>query len=193
MTDRPTRPTGTFEIRTPAQLRALRDPVRASLLRCLDRHGPQPVAELARRLGRTPESLYYHVRALVKRGFVRAEGKRPSGRRHHVVYGLTYRELLIDQTQRSRAFFEALADHYGARLRRVERDMDGSLEADRWLAADEPRRTGLLQVDVRLSDSGLRRFRERAVELLDELMENEDEDGGLLNVTIAFTAVAEAE
>ncbi|MEM1453471.1 MAG: helix-turn-helix domain-containing protein [Planctomycetota bacterium] len=193
MARRPTRPRETLVLRRPAQLRALRDPVRERILRALEQAGPLPVRALAERIGRAPESLYYHVRALVRAGFLRTEGKAPSGRRHHVVYGVTYDDLFIDQSQRSPAFFEALREHYASRLRRKERDIERSLAGDRRLPPDEPRRTGLLQVDVRLTKRGLERFRRRALEFLDELEGDDDADGEAMGVTIAFASLEEPD
>lgn len=180
---------GVLVLRKPAQLRALRDPVRARIMRCLENHGPAPVSEVAEHLRRSPESLYYHVRALVAAGFLEARGKQPSGRRHHTVYGVTYSELRIDPEQRGPGFFRALLDHYLSRLRRTERDVERSLERDRKLKPTQPRRTGLLQLEVRLSEQGLLRFRERAMEWLDELESEEDATAELMGITIAFAGL----
>ena len=60
----------TLVIRRAEQLASLSSPVRSRIVESLSVHGPSSVREIAERLGRLPESLYYHLRPLVEVGIV---------------------------------------------------------------------------------------------------------------------------
>jgi predicted ArsR family transcriptional regulator len=69
---------------SPRVLEALASPVRQDLVVILENSPPLAVAEIARRLGRRPDALYHHLRALHRAGLVvpetaTATGGRPSG------------------------------------------------------------------------------------------------------------------
>lgn len=63
-----------FTIRRPEQIAALASPVRQEILDALAGMPGSSVADLADALGRPPDSLYYHVRALVRVGLIVAGG-----------------------------------------------------------------------------------------------------------------------
>jgi len=65
----------------PEQLSALASPVRQELLDALARLGKASRAELAAATDRPADSLYYHVRALIKVGLVHPAGARTKGGR----------------------------------------------------------------------------------------------------------------
>ena len=60
-----------YVIREPEQIEALVSPFRHHLLRTLSSIGPASVRTLARAVGRSPESLYYHLHALEDAGLRR--------------------------------------------------------------------------------------------------------------------------
>ena len=62
-------------------LGALVSPVRQDVLELLESAAPQSAADLARRLGKRPDTLYHHLRALERAGLVRAEGRPSTGGR----------------------------------------------------------------------------------------------------------------
>jgi DNA-binding transcriptional ArsR family regulator len=82
-------------IAQPAQIAALASPARLELVDSLHTAGPTSIAELARLLGRTPQSLYYHVRQLQRLGLIVAVGQRRAGRRPEAVYDLPARPLQL--------------------------------------------------------------------------------------------------
>ena len=73
---------------TPEQRTAIASTVRMELLEHLHA-GPATVADLAHRMGRTPNSLYHHVRLLVAAGILRQVDVRRSGAREQAVYDVT--------------------------------------------------------------------------------------------------------
>ena len=65
---------------TPAEMRALGHPLRWRILR-VTLNRSMTNKEIAARLGRDPGTTLYHVRVLVKQGFLEAESQRSSGKR----------------------------------------------------------------------------------------------------------------
>ncbi|NIM48343.1 MAG: helix-turn-helix domain-containing protein, partial [Gemmatimonadales bacterium] len=59
------------------------------------------VGEVADRLERKPESLYYHVKALREAGLVRRVGNRPGERRSETLYQAVAPEIVLDQGNRT--------------------------------------------------------------------------------------------
>lgn len=77
-----------FWISRPSQIRALESPTRQEIVDALAVLGPSSIADLAGHLGRAADSLYFHVRRLVKVGIVRELEPRGQGRHQAAVYTL---------------------------------------------------------------------------------------------------------
>ncbi len=88
-------PQEVYTIRKPAQVRALRSPARQEIVDGLASAGPSSAAELARLLGRTPDALYFHLKALQKVGLVVEREPRKNGRHVAAVYDLPGRPLRL--------------------------------------------------------------------------------------------------
>ena len=183
----------TLLIQRTEQLRAMRAPVKRQILFALEDLGAASVAELAERLHRSPESLAYHVRSLVRAGFLVEREKRSIGGRAASVYGLSDQPIQIDQQQRSPRFFEALAELYKASLRWSERALLRGLEQDRKLPKQLDRRCGVMQAQVRLDQRGLRKLRKALIDCALEAQALDEPNGELLElVTIVFCPVSDS-
>jgi len=86
---------GVFEIREDRQYRVLNSPVRQEVVDVMESMGPCTIASVAERLGRRPDTLYFHFRALEASGLVRRIGEEGSGREKAVVYDLPGRALRL--------------------------------------------------------------------------------------------------
>ena len=73
-------------IRRPEQIQVLNSAVAIGIIDVLRQRGAATVAELGPRLGRSPNSLHYHMRKLLKTGFVHEVGSRRSGARTEAIY-----------------------------------------------------------------------------------------------------------
>lgn len=76
-----------------AYLRALASPARLEIVEGLQLGGASNVAELGRRLGRAPDSLYYHLRELEKAGVIERSGVTDTGDQARGRRGVVYRML----------------------------------------------------------------------------------------------------
>ncbi len=78
----------TYIVRRADQRAALTSPLRLEILEHFLVAGPAAVDEIAARIGRAPDSLYYHLRMLVKVGLLRPRGSRKSGKRDTKLYAV---------------------------------------------------------------------------------------------------------
>ncbi|MGD8450540.1 MAG: helix-turn-helix domain-containing protein [Phycisphaerae bacterium] len=116
-------------LRRPAQVAALASPVRTRIVDVLAGEGSASVRELAAALGRPAEALYYHIRVLERHGLLVQHGKRQHKRRHETVYGLPAPRLLLDRSQRSPRYLDAVAKSCATLLRATARDYNAALHA----------------------------------------------------------------
>jgi DNA-binding transcriptional ArsR family regulator len=72
----------------PAALRTLASVTRQEMVDVLTSTGPLSVAELAALLGRRPDALYFHARALQRAGLLAERDNRRTGGRMAAVYGV---------------------------------------------------------------------------------------------------------
>jgi predicted transcriptional regulator len=108
-----------FPIDRPAQIRALASPLRQELLDVLETSGPSSIAQLAERLGRAPDSLYFHIRRLLKIGLVVEVERRQVGRHAFVVYDVVARPMRIDRSKAKARDVQGVVDGF---LRLAARD-----------------------------------------------------------------------
>ena len=158
-------------VRDLRQLRALTSPVRSQLVQALQAVGRASAKELATLLGRLPESLYYHLRELVRVGLVVEVERRPSGRHPEAVYALVARDLSIDAEQRTKAWLEQTARLVRLRLRAVERDFTAGLQRPELERRGSAPQLHARQYRVRLTKSGRRRVKKLVDELTRALQE----------------------
>ena len=92
-----------------AQIKALAAPTRQEILDTLESNGPSTVARLGALLGRAPDSLYHHIRILVKVGLVRRVDPAPETTARGAIYELPGHAMSIAYRLRDRAMAEAIA------------------------------------------------------------------------------------
>lgn len=109
------------------QLAAVRSPVRQELLHHMATIGPCSVAELAAKMDRPADALYYHIKGLMKVGLVLPQGTRKSTRRAEAVYALPQKRIRFDFDPKSESSREALVGAVAASLRLTERDFEHAL------------------------------------------------------------------
>ena len=98
-----------FLISTVDQMEALASPVRHQIHLAMEMLGACTVNELAERMGRVPETLYYHVRRLEQVGILEQVGSRVGSVRDEAIYELKGKRLRVDPSQSSPRFANAMA------------------------------------------------------------------------------------
>jgi predicted transcriptional regulator len=110
------------------QLAAVRSPVRQELLHHMATIGPCSVSELAAKMDRPADALYYHVKALMRVGLLHQQGKRKATRRDEAVYSLPEKRIRFEFDPKSESSRNALIGAVAASLRLTERDFAHALE-----------------------------------------------------------------
>lgn len=108
------------EIRDPAVLAVLYNPIRYRIFRALET--PRSMAELADEVGRPANRLYYHVRLLVGAGLVRQVGTRASGRHTERLFGRVAARMRFTgelEPGSGRGLLGAIADELDTAIERV--------------------------------------------------------------------------
>jgi hypothetical protein len=82
-----------YWIQDAAQIRALESPMRQEIVDAVAAMGPCSILELADHLGRAADSLYFHVKKLVRVKLLLEVEKRKSGRHTWVIYALPSRQV----------------------------------------------------------------------------------------------------
>jgi DNA-binding transcriptional ArsR family regulator len=95
-------------VRSPAALRALASPLRQEIVDVIDGTGSVTIAELAHHLGRAPDSLYFHLRVLLKTGLVVEAERRMVGKSLAAVYDVPQRPMRIDREAASPKAMDAV-------------------------------------------------------------------------------------
>lgn len=84
-----------YDIRPLAQSRALSSPLRQEIVDALESQGASTIAAIAERLGRRPDALYFHFKALERIGLLKRTGTVGSGRSEAAVFDLPGRPLRL--------------------------------------------------------------------------------------------------
>ncbi len=171
-----------------AQMEALTSPVRHQIHLVMEMLGACSVNELAERMGRVPETLYYHVRRLEKVGILERVGSRVVSSREEAIYQLKGKRLRVDPSQSSPRFLKARAKGCGSLLRFAQRAFVRAIErkAKRPLLPKHGLR--IQQATVRLSAANLSKLNERLDSLQDFLADADEPEGRNMYVITLATA-----
>ena len=114
-------------VRDPRQIEVLASAARQEIIDVVKSLGPCPVAEMARQLGRSADSLYYHVRRLESVGLLKRQALRRRGGREGSLYRTPRpRSRLVYETSNA-ANVRAVGRVVTSMLRVAERDFRRAL------------------------------------------------------------------
>jgi predicted transcriptional regulator len=112
--------------------------LRMEIIRHLQTHGPSTVFELARRMGRSADSLYYHMRRLQEVGVLARSGTRTGGRREEGIFALAGEPLTVTVESAGDGAAEAVLESARSVLRDAEQNLAAVLERERLAALGRP-------------------------------------------------------
>jgi DNA-binding transcriptional ArsR family regulator len=143
-------------LQDPTAIEALASPHRLEIVAALGEAEHASIAALARRLGRTPHSLYYHVKLLERAGVVRIADTQRRGRRDERIWTLAGERIQVNATTRSPASIVKASKAIDAMLRLTSRELSAAVRR----RAERPDQTQPLtgmRMKARLGDRALRR------------------------------------
>lgn len=108
---------------------ALASPVRQDLVVLLENSPPLSVAELARRLGRRPDTLYHHLRALQRADLVEPESQSSTGGRPGSMWRLKHQHLRLSSSEVGRSHASGAERIVGTIARASVRDFRRAMRA----------------------------------------------------------------
>jgi DNA-binding transcriptional ArsR family regulator len=114
----------------PAQRRALTSPLRLELIEHFT-DAPLAVRDLARRMGRRPDSLYYHVRALVDVGLVLPAGTRKRGKRDEALYKLVAPMIGMGGEEGDPGLVRDSLKAFSSAFKMAQRELRDAIESNR--------------------------------------------------------------
>lgn len=186
----PRQPRKRHVIRDADQLGVMVSPVRHHLLRTLSTLGPVPVRELAERLDRSPESLYYHLRALEGASLVRRHETRVRNGRSEVIWASVARGVYTDPDQTSPDYVEAMQRSASSLLRLADRQVHAALELQKETGSRRPPSLRCMQVHVRLAPAAVRELARRLDDLIAFIEESDDPEAEkMVAVTLASAPI----
>jgi len=160
-------------IETEDQVKAISSDLRMQILQCF-KHGEASIAELAVRLGRSPQSLYHHVHMLVDAGVVVEHSVRRAGKRDEIVYEPAAMRIEIKHDPDKKQSRAALTKVAHSVLRTTRRDILESIDSGAIIKSGRRRNTQISRVDALLDRSQVQRIHH----LFDEAWAIMDEAGG---------------
>ena len=179
---------------SPKTVREVFQPARLEIYESLQVHGPSSIADLARRLGRPADALYYHVRKLLSVGVIeeRPQEAGSGSGRPGKVYAATSEGLDAQLDNASKRSQEAWSDGARAVLRVVQRDVDRAVAAPGTCTDGKRRDLALRRIKVRLNAAQLAEVNARLEELSELLYGySNNTRGELLALTFALTPLEE--
>jgi DNA-binding transcriptional ArsR family regulator len=145
----------TLILRDAAYFKAVESAQRMEILTSLGDAGPASIAELALRLGRTPHSLYHHMRLLLAAKIIRAERK--GKKKKEAVYELTASRIFVGPDSKSKASLHAAAKTLDSVLRWTSREASHAMQSGAKLRGAEREIYGI-RLKARMSPSALRQL-----------------------------------
>jgi DNA-binding transcriptional ArsR family regulator len=154
------------------QFNALASPIRGEIIDVVELLGPLTVAEIASVLGRPADSLYYHVRKLLRVGLlVERETRRTRGR-ESAVYDVRGRPMPLRYGDGQRGHIQALIKSIAGMLRLAERDFRAAFGAG--LVRSSGRRRNVVHSRALgwYTDQEIHRMRSRIQDVIAEFRES---------------------
>jgi len=167
-----------IELKTPASLKAFSAPATTEVYEALAEEAPPgsagvPAAQVAARLGISPETVHYHIRKLERLGIAEAVGQTQTGARPQKLFALAADGVEFRKAGRGPASLRAIVRAARLLLRRAEREYESALGRDAsgpwrpralrktgWLTTEELAQIELLEDEVaRIIDSARQRER----------------------------------
>ncbi len=175
------------------QIKILGSSVRQEISDVVAVLGPCSIAEVGRQLHRSPHSLYYHFRILVRAGLLSVAAARRTKRREEALYATPARMMYLRYDPSSSTNVEAVCRVAASMARVAVRDFRRGFRPDLAVVSGARRNLWAARITGWLSEDQLQDLNEHLKGILELLIQNRFRDGrGLyaLTWTLAPLAIA---
>lgn len=155
----PLQPNGEFIVRTPAEWRLVGTATWVDIYSALGRGGSLTAQEIAARVGRTRQNIYFHLKKLEVVGLVKVVELRPAVRRPEAVFALVPRRVRLEPPAARSASGGAFSATYGKLFRATSREFSAAAKSGRLARDAEPREWVVGKGVARLTPAQRRRIR----------------------------------
>jgi DNA-binding transcriptional ArsR family regulator len=167
------------------QLAALASAVRQEIVDVLPRLGTSSIAGLAEALGRPPDALYYHIRALLRVGLIVRAGSAQKGRRQESLYRAIAPQLELRLDPRSPARQKAASAIVSSMMRMGIRDYGRSVKREDVVASGPDRELWALRTTGWLPPASVAKIT-RSIQHLMTNVSQPKGPGKLYGLTLVF-------
>lgn len=183
----------TFVVSQPAQLRELSSPVKQVILDSLAAaNEPRTMRELADDINRAADSLYYHMRSLVKSGLVIDGGTRLENGKQVAVYAAAGKRFRIKYDFGIPRFKQIMRSIFTATIRLAKRNFERGLDLDNVRLNSQNRNLYMTRMEAWLSKRQLAEVNRRIEEINDIMVDNcQPSSGERCSVFICIAPLAE--
>ncbi|MEQ8318261.1 MAG: helix-turn-helix domain-containing protein [Phycisphaerales bacterium] len=178
--ERRTRPEP-YEIRTARQLRAIGTPISAAIIEELRMGGAMSAAEIAEKIGKSPQGVHYHLGKLREIGLVQVAGERETGRRPEMLFEMEAHDVHLTQGKRTPGLRREMLRMCRLFLRRAGEDYEAAVHDK----ADERMPAGLrlTRSVTRLSEADVEELAAK-LDAIDRWLDERDGVAGACRVKV---------
>jgi len=180
---------GEFLIERLDQLEVMASPVRHEIHQTVDLIGPCSVREIAGRMARQPETLYYHIHQMIEAGLLVVIDEQKVGRRVEKVLDVAGRPFRVAPDRTDSRFLDSINRSVTARLRLAQRRVQTDVVSEDAVRGGSFRSWRLEQNHARLNRENRKRLNRMLDEIVDFLRENDDPRGELILTTLVTSRV----
>jgi len=168
------------------QLEALASPIRSEVFWSFSWEEPRSAADIARALGKSAQTVHYHVNALIGVGLLLEVDRRKRGARFEKLYVQAAAKLFVRPTP-PREQHVPITKGFKGLTRLMAREFEAMWAAIEVDPSFQP--VGLnRKIAIRIRPERVAELRRRVLELTDELMDSpSDEEGPHLHVYVCLT------
>lgn len=164
---------GAHYISDPAQLNELRSPVRQLIVDAFKMvRDPCSIKEIAERINRAPDSLYYHFRALQKVGLIVDAGTRPEDGKDVALYQAISKNPKIKYDFKIPGFGKLIRRIFDAAMRLTMRDFQQAVDLPNVRGESLTRNLYMCRMEAWLSKKDLSEINRRIDEIVEIMHKN---------------------
>lgn len=179
------------EIQNCEQMKILSSPISVEIIQAFKHGGELTVKDLSELLGRTSHSLHYHVRKLLKIGFIVKVGTQISGARTEAIYDVVASSFSAPAFSDDSEFQKLTNDGVAALMRLAVRNFNSAIKHPDEICESGPKRNlNVVRHSGRLNAAQLSEVNLHLEELVKIFRTGiGNRDGKMVSLTIALTPV----